>query len=74
MWELGEPPADRVRNEHPAGRAVVEKVARQLAPSFHTDDLAARFRTARGQPEAALAQHPRPEVPALVELKARAEA
>jgi len=74
VWELGEPPADLVRNEHPVGRAVVEKVARQLAASFHTDDLAARFRTARGQLEAALAQHPLPAIPTLAELKARAEA
>ena len=74
VWELGEPPADLVRNERPVGRAVVEKVARQLAASFHTDDLAARFRTARGQLEAALAQHPLPAIPTLAELKARAEA
>jgi stearoyl-CoA desaturase (delta-9 desaturase) len=74
VWELGEPPADLVRNERPVGRAVVEKVARQLAASFHTKDLAARFRTARGQLEAALAQHPLPEIPTLAELRARAEA
>jgi len=34
VWDLGEPPADLVRNERPVGRAVVEKVARHLAESF----------------------------------------
>ena len=31
VWELGAPPADVVSNERPLGRAVLEKVARQLA-------------------------------------------
>lgn len=74
VWELGKPPADLVRNERPVGRAVIEKVARQLAASFHTGDLAARLRTARGQLGAALAQHPLPEIPTLAELRTRAEA
>jgi stearoyl-CoA desaturase (delta-9 desaturase) len=46
VWELGEPPADIVRNEHRLGRAVVEKVARQLATSFPAAQIAARARDA----------------------------
>jgi stearoyl-CoA desaturase (delta-9 desaturase) len=46
VWELGEPPADIVRNERPLGRAVVEKVARQLATSFPAAQIAARARDA----------------------------
>jgi stearoyl-CoA desaturase (delta-9 desaturase) len=34
VWELGTPPADVVRNERRLGRAVVEKVAHQLAAQF----------------------------------------
>ena len=32
--DLGEPPADLVRNERPLGRKVLERVARQVAASF----------------------------------------
>ena len=46
VWELGEPPADVVRNEHRLGQAVVEKVARQLAASFPLEQIAARARDA----------------------------
>ena len=34
VWDLGTPPADVVRNERRLGRAVVEKVAHQLAAQF----------------------------------------
>jgi stearoyl-CoA desaturase (delta-9 desaturase) len=34
VWELGEPPAEVVRNERKLGRAVVEKVAHQVAAAF----------------------------------------
>jgi stearoyl-CoA desaturase (delta-9 desaturase) len=44
--DLGEPPVEVVRNERPLGRAVVEKVARQLAASFPATLLAARAREA----------------------------
>jgi stearoyl-CoA desaturase (Delta-9 desaturase) len=74
VWDLGVPPPDVIRNERPLGRAVVEKVARQLAASFPTEEIVARFRTARGQVEAALAQHPLPHLPSRDELRARAEA
>ena len=43
-WELGEPPADVVANERPLGRAVIEKVARQLAASVPVDQLAVQAR------------------------------
>ena len=74
VWDLGVPPPDVVRNERPLGRAVIEKVARQLAASFPTEEIVARWRNARGQVEAALAQHPLPHLPSLEELRARAEA
>ena len=44
--ELGEPPADVVHNERRLGRAVVEKVSRQLAASFPVDAIAQRVRDA----------------------------
>jgi stearoyl-CoA desaturase (Delta-9 desaturase) len=44
VWDLGEPPADLVRNERPVGRAVVERVARQLAAHFPTETIAAQIR------------------------------
>jgi stearoyl-CoA desaturase (delta-9 desaturase) len=46
VWELGEPPVDLVQNERKLGRAVVEKVARQLAASFPVEQIAARARAA----------------------------
>ena len=44
VWDLGTPPADVVRNERRLGRAVIEKVARQLAASFPADGIAAQLR------------------------------
>jgi stearoyl-CoA desaturase (delta-9 desaturase) len=44
VWDLGTPPPDLVRNERPLGRAVIEKVARQLAASFPAEQLAAEIR------------------------------
>lgn len=59
VWELGEPPADVVRNERKLGRAVLEKVARQVAESFHEG----------------LAHAPAlPSVPTLDEVRRRAQA
>ena len=46
VWELGAPPADVVANERKLGRAVVEKVARQVAASFPAAHLAERAREA----------------------------
>ena len=46
VWDLGEPPADVVRNERRLGRAVVEKVAHHLAATFPTDQIAAKLRDA----------------------------
>ncbi len=52
VWDLGEPPVDVIRNERPLGRAVLEKVARQLAESFPAERIGAQVREA-------LAHHPR---------------
>jgi stearoyl-CoA desaturase (delta-9 desaturase) len=60
VWELGEPPADVVENERRLGRAVVEKVSRQLAASFPLEQIVERARAAAA------------EMPALAELRARA--
>ncbi|MDH5196479.1 MAG: acyl-CoA desaturase [Gemmatimonadota bacterium] len=40
VWDLGAPPRELVRNQLPLGRAVIEKVARQLAASFSAEQLA----------------------------------
>jgi stearoyl-CoA desaturase (delta-9 desaturase) len=65
VWELGQPPEDLVRNERRLGRAVIEKVAHQLAASFSSEPIAARVREALTQ-----AAHS----PAVEDLKARAAA
>ena len=44
IWDLREPPAELVRGERRAGRAVTEKVARQLAETFPLEKIAARVR------------------------------
>src|SRR5687768_2933391 len=59
VWDLGAPPPDLVHNERRLGRAVVEKVARQLAASFPLEQIAERARAATA------------EMPALLELRAR---
>jgi len=46
VWELGAPPADVVANERRLGRAVVEKVARQVAAAWDAAHLADRAREA----------------------------
>ena len=46
VWELGAPPDDVVHNERKLGRAVVEKVARQLAATFPVEQIAARVSAA----------------------------
>jgi len=42
VWDLHEPPKAVVRGEHKVGRPVIEKAARQLAASFHADQIAAQ--------------------------------
>ena len=49
VWDLGEPPPDVIRNERPLGRAMLEKVAHQLAMSFPLDQIAVRAREAWAQ-------------------------
>ena len=56
VWDLGEAPADVVRNERPLGRPMIEKIARQLASSFDIEHLKARL----------------PHLPSIEELKVRA--
>ena len=59
VWDLGEPPADLVHGERRLGRAVVEKVARQLAASFPLEQIVERARAAVA------------ESPSLEEMRAR---
>jgi stearoyl-CoA desaturase (delta-9 desaturase) len=88
VWDLGAPPADLVANQRPLGRAVIEKVAHQLAASFAEREAAAREawathptvqewrqRVAAGQAraEALLAEAQLPHLPTLAEMRARAE-
>ena len=49
VWELGTPPADVVANERRLGRAVVEKVAHQLAATFPIEEISGRVREAIAQ-------------------------
>ena len=46
VWDLGEPPPDVIRNERLLGRAMLEKVAHQVAARFPLDQIAARARDA----------------------------
>ena len=46
VWELGRPPEDLVSNERKLGRAVIEKVAHQLAASFEASQIAVQLREA----------------------------
>lgn len=65
VWDLGTPPQDVVRNERRLGRAVIEKVAHQLAASFANEPVVIRAREALAH-----AAHS----PAVQDLKARAAA
>jgi stearoyl-CoA desaturase (delta-9 desaturase) len=65
VWDLGQPPEDLVRNERRLGRAVIEKVAHQLAASFSSEPIAARVREALAQAAGS---------PAVQDLRARAAA
>ena len=62
VWDLGEPPAEVVRNERRLGKAVLEKAARQLATQFHEGKLAAQIAHARESFDA----HPK-----VIELRAK---
>ena len=61
-WDLAEPPPELVRGERRLGRAVLEKVARQLADSFPADRIAAQARGAWAH------------APSIEELRTRAHA
>src|SRR5690606_40286255 len=62
VWDLGEPPAEVVRNERRVGTAVLEKVSRQLAEHFPPGTVSAQIASARE----AVAAHPK-----VVELRDR---
>ena len=47
VWDLGEPPAEVVRNERRVGTAVLEKVSRQLAEHYSASAFAAQLAQAR---------------------------
>ncbi len=56
VWDLGEPPAEVVRNERRVGAAVLERVSRQLAEEFVT--RRAEAIVALGQAREAFDAHP----------------
>jgi stearoyl-CoA desaturase (delta-9 desaturase) len=62
VWDLGEPPAEVVRNERRVGTAVLEKVSRQLAERFPPGSVSAQIASARE----AFGAHPK-----VIELRAR---
>jgi stearoyl-CoA desaturase (delta-9 desaturase) len=70
VWDLGEPPSDVVRNERPLGKAVLEKVAHQLAMSFPVERISAELHTAWADRQASLEELKR----RLEEAKANARA
>ncbi len=56
VWNLGSPPPEVVRNERPVGKAVLEKVARQLAATFNVEQLAADARQTQANAQHQLAE------------------
>lgn len=62
VWDLGEPPAEVVRNERRLGTATLERVARQLAERFPSGHFSAQLAQARASFDA----HPK-----VIELRAR---
>jgi len=64
VWDLGEPPAEVVRNERRVGSAVLEKVSRQMAEQFAAGRAAAVV--AQAQARVAFDAHPK-----VIELRAR---
>lgn len=62
VWDLGEPPAEVVRNERRVGTAVLEKVSRQLAEHFSAAAISAQAAQARESFDA----HPK-----VIELRAK---
>ncbi len=56
VWDLGAPPPEVVRNERPVGKAVLEKVARQLVAGFNIEQLAHDARGAQLNAQIQLAE------------------
>jgi stearoyl-CoA desaturase (delta-9 desaturase) len=74
VWDLGAPPADLVRNERPLGRAVIEKVARELAASFASLPRPHVSLPHVSLPHVSLPHLSLPHLPSADELRARAQA
>ncbi len=75
VWDLGAPPPEVVRNERPVGKAVLEKVARQLAASFNVEQMVADAMShVREQMHDAMSHVHWPTFPSRDELRARAQA
>jgi len=78
VWELGEPPAEVVRNERRLGAAFpVDRIAAQahaaLAAAPQLEDVRAALRSAQSQAASALAGMHLPHVPTLEEVRQYAE-
>jgi len=75
VWDLGAPPPEVVRNERPVGKAVLEKVARQLAASFNVEQMVTdAMAHVREQMHDAMSHVHWPTFPSREELRARAQA
>ncbi len=75
VWDLGAPPPEVVRNERPVGKAVLEKVARQLAASFNVEQMVTDAMShVREQMHDAMLHVHWPTFPSRDELRARAQA
>lgn len=79
VWDLGKPPVEVVRNERPLGRAVIEKVARQLAASFQAEVelMKGRMPAMPSMPQLPSMPHlpsmpAMPHLPSMEQLRARA--
>ncbi len=73
VWDLGAPPPEVVRNERPVGKAVLEKVARQLVAGFNIEQLAHDARAAHWNGQMQLAEMRANAGDRLAEMKQQAE-
>lgn len=73
VWDLGAPPPEVVRNERPVGKAVLEKVARQLAETFNVEHIAAEARRAQASAQQQFADMKHQAEDRIAEMKHQAE-
>jgi stearoyl-CoA desaturase (Delta-9 desaturase) len=73
VWDLGAPPPEVVRNERPVGKAVLEKVARQLAETFNVEQLVTDARRAQANAQQQFADMKHQAEDRLVEMRHQAE-